>query len=126
MRKNILSINGNRPMNYLLQTVLCNRYNFISASDVYQGIHQLKGEEEIDLIIIDADYHTQESWDFIQHLKTSGLYHHKPVIVLASRDKKANERSNRSKVYDLFYKPFSPLDIVKSIDALMLAKPLEN
>ena len=106
-------------MNYLLQTVLSDRYNFISATDVYQGIHELKNREEIELIIIDLDFHTEESWDFIQHIKTSGLYHDKPIIVLLSKGQKVNGTPVTSQVYDFFYKPFSPLDFIKTIDEVM-------
>lgn len=114
-------------MNYLLQTVLSSRYGFIPVADVFEGINELKRKEEIDLIIIDVDYHSQESWDFIQHIKTSGLYEDKPVIVLVSKEnKKVTEKTASSKVYDFFYKPFSPLDIVKTIDELMFANPIQN
>ena len=114
-------------MNYLLHTVLSGRYNFVPVSDVYQGINELKRKEEIDLIIIDVDYHTQESWDFIQHIKTSGLYQDKPVIVLVSKEnKKVTEKIASSKVCEFFYKPFSPLDVVKTIDDLMIANPIQN
>jgi len=114
-------------MNYLLHTVLSGRYSFIPVSDVYQGINELKIKEQIDLIIIDVDYHTQESWDFIQHIKTSGLYQDMPVIVLVSKEnKKITEKTASSKVYDFFYKPFSPVDIVKTIDEIMFANPIQN
>ena len=124
MRKNILSINGNRPMNYLLHTVLSGKYNFIPVSDVFQGINELKKKEEIDLILIDVDYHNQESWDFIQHIKTSGLYQDMPVIVLITKEKKViSEQYAASRVYDFFYKPFSPLDIIRTVDEIMYTNP---
>lgn len=112
-------------MNYLLHTVLSGKYNVMPVSDVFEGINELKRKEEVNLIIIDIDYNTQESWDFIQHIKTSGLYQDMPVIVLISRNKKITEPNSAFWAYDFFYKPFSPLDIIKTVDELMYANPLK-
>lgn len=114
-------------MNYLLQTVLSGTYNFIPVKDVFQGIHELKIRDEIDLIIIDVDYHTQENLDFIQHIKTSGLYPDQPVIVLVSKEsKKVNEMEMDTGVCDFIYKPFSPLDMIRSVDELMYTNPIKT
>lgn len=114
-------------MNYLLQTVIADRYDFIAVSDVFQGVNELKRKQEIELIIIDVDYHTPDSWNFIQHIKTSGLYQDKQIIVLInSESKKVNEKSPEAKSYNFFYKPFSPLDMIKTIDELMFAGNIQN
>lgn len=114
-------------MNYLLQTVISERYDFIPASDVFQGMNELKRKSEIELVIIDVDYHTPDSWNFIQHIKTSRLYQDKQIIVLINGEsRKVNEKSPEAKNYNFFYKPFSPLDMIKTIDELMLASTIEN
>ena len=121
MNRTILSVNGNKPMNYLLQTVLSTRYDFIPVDDVFAAMNQLKRRTEIEAIIIDVDYSAQENWDFIQHVKTSGLYQ-KPVIVLTSdKSNRMGEKMAREKVYDFFFKPFSPPDLVRTIDRLMIS-----
>ena len=114
-------------MNYLLQTVISDRYDFIPASDVFQGINELKNRPEIELIIIDVDYHTPDSWNFIQHIKTSGIYQDKQIIVLINGEsKRVNEKTPEAKNYNFFYKPFSPLDMIKTIDEMMLTSTLQN
>ena len=127
MSTSILSINSNKPMNYLLQTVLSERYNMIPVSDVFQGMHEIKKRKVIELIIIDVDYHTEENWDFIQHIKTSGLYQDIPVIVLITDEsKRTSGKLTEAKVDNFFYKPFSPLDIIRTIDELMLENKVTN
>jgi DNA-binding NtrC family response regulator len=121
MKRKILSINGNRSMNFLLQTVLSARYEFIPASDVFSGMEELKKDGDIELVLIDVDYSTQENWDFIQHISSSVIYQ-KPVIVLASeRNRRFDKKVAEEKVYESVLKPFSPLDLVRSIDKLMYA-----
>jgi two-component system, chemotaxis family, chemotaxis protein CheY len=126
MNRTILSINGNRPMNYLLQTVLSGKYNFVPVQDVFAGMNELKTREEIKLIIIDIDFSAQENWEFIQHIRTSGLYQ-KPVIVLASdKSESMDEKMAEVDVYDFFYKPFNPPDLVRTIDKLMSLETMHN
>ncbi len=113
-------------MNYLLQTVLSSRYEFLPVQDVFAVVNELRKREEIELIIIDVDYSTEENWDFIQHISTSGL-HQKPVIVLMSdKSKRTNERMASEKVYDFFFKPFSPPDLLRAIDRLMVPKVISK
>lgn len=108
-------------MNFLLQTVLSPKYNFIPASDVFSGMEELKKDGDIELVLIDVDYSTQENWDFIQHISSSVIYQ-KPVIVLASeRNRRFDKKVAEEKVYESVMKPFSPLDLVRSIDKLMYA-----
>jgi DNA-binding NtrC family response regulator len=109
-------------MNFMLQTVLSPRYNLVPVSDVYEGMSELQKRDEIEVVIVDLDFHTQESLDFIQHIKSSGLYQDTSVIVLSSNNNKENVKIDSSKVTNFFYKPFSPLDMLRSIDDLLYEK----
>lgn len=106
-------------MNFLLQTVLSPRYNLIPVVDVYQGMGELRKNMEIELIIIDIDYNSQENHDFIQHIKTSGLYQGTPIIVLTSNDKVPTNPVLADCVNTFFLKPFSPQEMEKSITKLL-------
>ena len=117
----ILSINGNASMNFLLKTVLTGKCKLIPVSDVFQGMNKLKQNQEVELIIIDVDYASEENWDFINHIRTSWLYA-KPVIVLCSdKSDEMKEQLAEAQVYDYFFKPFSPLELVKTIQEFMHA-----
>lgn len=121
----ILSINGNRSMNILLQTVLAKRHKLILVSDAFQAMYQMKHHPDIDLIIVDMDYQTQENRDFIEHVQTSCLYA-KPVIVLSSNktDTEAGESLTQYQVYTCFTKPFNPLELVRCINELTNPVPV--
>jgi DNA-binding response OmpR family regulator len=115
MKKAILSINGNKSMNFLLRTVLSEEHFIITVSDVFQGMKEMKSNQKTDLIIVDIDYQTKESIDFIHHIKTSSLFN-KPVIVLASeQNKKALDEAGKAKIDNYFLKPFNPVHLVKHI-----------
>lgn len=115
MRKSILSVNGNKAMNYLLKTILETDYQFVPAHDVFNAMHQLKINKNIRVLVVDLDFQTQQSWELIEHIKSSKLYQI-PVIVLATE----NTELLRQKCYELeldeiFFKPFNPADLIAAI-----------
>jgi DNA-binding response OmpR family regulator len=117
MRKTLLSINGNRAMNYLLQTIFEKEYQFVPVADVFHAMHHLKTNKEIVTIIVDVDFCPQQCWEMIGHIKTSKLYQ-LPVIVLATD----NNEVLKEKCYDfgvdeIFVKPFDPADLKRAVKA---------
>jgi len=126
MSKSILSINGNKAMNYLLQTILEGEYEFVPANDVFQGMHYLRTNKKISALVIDLDFQGQQNWELIQHIKSSKLYR-VPVIVLTTD----NNETLRQKCYDLevdeiFFKPFNPEDLIAAIKNMMEMEILNN
>ncbi len=119
MSKSILSVNGNRAMNYLLQTIVEREYRFIPAADVFQGMHSLKTNKKIGALVVDLDSQPQQSWELIEHIKSSRLYRI-PVIVLTTE----NNETLRNKCYEfevdeIFFKPFNPEDLIAAIKSMM-------
>lgn len=120
MIRRILSINGNKSMNFLLQTVLSRSYQLTAVFDIYQAMHELKNNRPVHLIIVDIDGHEKENFDFIQHIKTSALYNI-PVIVLTSElNDNIISKLIASNIYDYFEKPFSPTNLLKTVNELTL------
>jgi CheY-like chemotaxis protein len=116
MSKNVLSVNGNKAMNYLLKTILEKEYQFVPANDVFHGMHYLRTNKQINVLVVDVDYQPQQSWELIEHIKSSRLYQI-PIIVLATE----NTELLRQKCYELevdeiFFKPFNPLDLIAAIE----------
>jgi len=104
-------------MNYLLRTLFEREFQFLPVENIYQGMYQLRTNKKIELLIVDVDYHPQECWDFIEHIKTSRLYT-LPLLVLTTE----NDDSIRQKCYeygidDIFFKPFNPMDIIAAVNS---------
>lgn len=126
MNTTVLCICGNRPMNYMLQTVVESSIKYIGVADVFAGMRQLKINEEIDLLIVDVDNAEEECLSFIAHVKTSGFYN-LPVFVLTSeRTKEEMNVLNELSVDAVFFKPFSPLDLLKKADKVLFSRVVEN
>lgn len=126
MDKSILSVSGNKAMNFLLQTIFEKEYPFLTVSDVYQCMHQIKFNKNISALIVDVDFQPQQSWELIQHLKSSKLFNI-PVIILATEnDNVIKQKSYEYEVDEIFFKPFNPVDLITAIKNLMTISMLSN
>lgn len=113
-------------MNYLLQTILEKEYQFVPAADVFQGMHLLKTKRAIRAIVIDLDYQPQQSWELIEHIKSSKLYN-VPVIVLSTDNNDTlKKKCYEFEVDEVFIKPFNPLDLIAAINSLMNVNVITN
>ena len=117
MSKSILSVCGNRAMNYLLQTVFEKNYRLIHVPDVFQAMFLLRSEKQVQAIIIDLDYDAQQGWELIEHIKTSRLYS-VPVIVLSTdTGTDLKDKCFELGVDDMFFKPFYPVDLMAAVSS---------
>ena len=126
MSRCIMSVNGNTAMNYLLRTILGKEYSFVPVDDVFQGMFQLRTRQNIELLIVDIDFQPQQSWEFINHIKTSKLYEI-PVMVLTT----LNNQSIQQKCYEvaideIFVKPFDPVELISSVRSIIASREFSN
>ena len=111
----ILSISENVSLNYLVGTVLSPKYQIVSAKNVYEAVDIVRGKSNIHFIIIDLDYNTKESFDFISHINTSSLYKMHIIALYSSKYVHLEDRI-RGGCYRCFEKPFNPLHMLQTID----------
>lgn len=126
MNRTILSINANRPMNYLLQTVLSKKYNFIAVTDVFAGIAHLRKNKEVSLVLVDLDNAAPEIWDFIEHIGSSKMYQKQVLILSGEKDGFAEAKMIELGLKELVRKPFSPPELVKKIDEMILIELIND
>ncbi len=126
MTKTILSINGNRSMNYLFETILSDKYDFVGAADIYAGVKELKKNRTIDLILMDVDGQTGETWEFIHHINTSSLYQKVLIAVTSDKSEMMREKMMDANIHDFVFKPFSPADLMNIIEKTKVTNTKEK
>lgn len=115
MSRCLLSVNGHRAMNFLLQTIFEKDFQFLPADDPYQALQLLKGSRSVEAIIVDVDFQPQQNWEFIQHIKSSRLYQ-APVIILSSGNAdELKQKCINLDIDEIFFKPFNPVDLITAI-----------
>jgi DNA-binding response OmpR family regulator len=115
MKQNILIIEENAPMRYLLSSVLNADFKTSVHSDCYGATKELRNNK-VQVIVMNVEDVNTRNFDFLLHLTSSGFYSSIPVIVIT------NNTSNdfRLKCLDLgveafFLKPFDPLSLLDCI-----------
>jgi two-component system, chemotaxis family, chemotaxis protein CheY len=119
MSERILSLNGNKAMSFLLQTIFEKEYQVLPVSNVFAALTKLKEDKSIKLLIIDVDFQPQESWELVQHVKSSRLLK-VPVVVLSSENSdEVQEKCITYNIDEIFYKPFNPIDMISAVKSIM-------
>lgn len=115
MSKQIMSVSGNKAMNYLLETIFRKDYELVTVKDVFEAAYQLKTNSRIELVIVDVDFQTKQSWELIQHIKTSKLFQ-LPVVVLATaKNEEIEKNCYEFNIDEIFFKPFNPMDLIVAV-----------
>ena len=109
-------------MNYLLQTVLSGKYNINTVTDVFSGMSLIRTNKEISLVIADIDNADQNIWEFIEHINSSKLYQKSVIILCNENDARIDAKMTELGLKNLVKKPFSPPELVKKIDEIMLTE----
>ena len=120
MKKTILAIDESKAIRFLLQTVLGQKYQVITAQDGCSALYWLSKRNLPDLIIADPKLPDMQDWELLEHLKSSGLYGHIPVIVLSSLDAKETQlKCKELGITQSFQQPFNPVELERAIDELL-------
>lgn len=113
-------------MNYLLQTVLSKKYHFVSVSDVFFAMSSLRKNKDINLVIADIDNAEQDIWELIEHINTSKLYQKSIIVLCSENDAIIDAKMKELGLKNLVKKPFSPPELVKKIDEIMLTEVIHD
>jgi two-component system, chemotaxis family, chemotaxis protein CheY len=119
MKRKILVITESKAIRFLLQTVLHDQFNTITAAEAADAMYWISQAELPDAIVIDPNLPDTEPWELVEHLKTSGLYKHIPLIVISAQPEA--ELVSLSATYNVdayFHKPFNPIDLKKKLELL--------
>lgn len=126
MTRKVLCISQNKSMTYLLQTVLSKQNQLVLVDDVFYGMHVLKHQEDVSLIIIDIDYQVKECINFIHHIESSKLYNRPLIILLSGENQKVKDFVVERGSYNCFLKPFSPMELAEEVSEQLQAATHEN
>jgi|SRR5437016_5491500 len=123
MKKKILAIDESKAIRFLLQTVLGQKHQVITAADGCSALYWLSKKNLPDVIIIDPQLPDMQNWELLEHLKSSGLYGHIPVIVLSSLDnKEIQQRCKEFGITKSFQQPFNPVELERAIEELLMVE----
>lgn len=120
MKQIVLAIDGSKAMRFLLQTVLGEDYNVITATDAASALYWLSKRNTPDLIVIDPQLPDGDDWEMVEFLSTSGIYRDIPLIVLSAlKQSEVTQKCNELGIDHYSMKPFNPIEFTKLISSVL-------
>ncbi|MEI6696132.1 MAG: response regulator [Bacteroidota bacterium] len=115
-KRNILIIDDEKSICFILENTLKNEFNVISFSDGIEGLSYLENGNIPDLIISDLDMPGINGFLFLEKIRNSGFFDNIPVIILSGND----ESTDKIKCFELgaddyVSKPFIPKEIMARV-----------
>jgi DNA-binding response OmpR family regulator len=124
-RKVVVCIEDEPEMIMLIKAILNRKgYEVMGANNGREGLETIERVKP-DLILLDLMMPGMDGWEVYQKLKASDAMQHIPVIVVTAKAQSIDKMLGLhiAKVDDYIAKPFSPQELVDSIEKV-LAKRL--
>lgn len=120
-QRKVVCIEDDAAMIDLVKLILKNRgYDVVGATRGPEGLELIAGEKP-DLVLLDLMMPDMDGWDVYQRMKADDYMKTIPVIVVTAKAQQIDKvlGLNIAKVQDYITKPFSPADLVKSINRVL-------
>ncbi len=123
MKKNVLCIEKSRPICFLIETLLKDKYAVFSVENNYLAMEQIASGKTNDLIILGIENAEDEGVELLYHLGSSSLLRDIPVFILSNTNyEELKSVCLESNVHAFFTKPFDPLELSEKINQTILTK----
>lgn len=123
MKRNVLCVERNSSLRFLLQTVLKKQGNVNCVSNAFEASDYLHRAEKTHCLVLSIESNSDENLALLRHVKTSSSLKHIPVIVLSGTDDEwVRSICQEFEVEAFFLKPFDPLALVRVIEDLPIEK----
>ncbi|MBN1310438.1 MAG: response regulator [Anaerolineae bacterium] len=119
--RKVVCIEDDAAMIDLVKLILKNRgFEVLGATRGPEGL-ELIASEKPDLVLLDLMMPDMDGWDVYQRMKADDYMKTLPVIVVTAKAQQIDKvlGLNIAKVQDYITKPFSPADLVKSINRVL-------
>ena len=117
--KSILCIEDESEMIDLIRLILSRRgFNVIGAMGGEAGLEKLRQEPLPDLVLLDLMMPDVDGWEVYQQMKADKKTTDIPVIIITAKAQRIDKvlGLHIAKVDDYISKPFSPQDLLDSVD----------
>ena len=126
--KRILCVEDEQEMIDLIRLILGRRgFEVKGAEGGVQGLKQIR-EETPDLVLLDLMMPDMDGWEVYQQMKADEKTRHIPVIVVTAKAQNIDRvlALHIAKVDDYITKPFSPQELLQSVEKVLGTSEVES
>lgn len=120
MKHEILVVESDEPLRWLLDRILKDKFKVSMAKDSLSAIAWLSGGNLPSLILCDLDLPEIDGLIFLENLNKSGAYSEIPVVMFSSSpDESIRDQSLKAGASAFLKKPFDPLKLIEVINKVL-------
>ncbi len=120
MKHDILVIEGDEALRWLLENILKGRFKVTITKDTMSAMARMANGNLPSLILCDFDLPGIDGLSFLKNLTNSGAFNDIPVIMFSSStDEKLAERCFEAGASGFIKKPFDPLKLIEEINRVL-------
>ena len=126
MKKEILVVDNNKSIRFMLHTILRKHYKVVSVADGVSAMYYLRTQKSPDLIIMSPSLADFPDWELVKYLSGSHVYYNIPVMVISGQDEEAASKAVLYNVVQHFEKPFNPLSLLEAVDQVLIGNTVSK
>lgn len=116
-KKKILVIEDHDSIRLLLERFLSKKFDVTCQKDGFDGLAWLSYGNIPDLIVLDMSMPRLSGLDFLNNIRTSGLFREIPVLIVSGEeDSKLIKKCSDLGIEGYIQKPFNPINLNDKID----------
>jgi two-component system chemotaxis response regulator CheY len=120
MKHDILVIENDEALRWLLENILKDRFRVTITKDTMSAMARMANGNLPSLILCDFDLPGNIGLSFLQNLNNSGAFSDIPVIMFSSNsDEKVAEKCLKAGASSFLKKPFDPLKLIEEINKVL-------
>ncbi len=122
MKKNILTIEDCRAVNFVIKSVLKKDYDVTAVNNCMDAVQQMQADHQ-DLIILNIPDASSENMELLEHIHSSSLLKNIPTVVISNSDDESLKNKSVELGASLFLtKPFDPVFLSNRVKELVRDK----
>jgi two-component system chemotaxis response regulator CheY len=120
MKHDILVVENDEALRWLLENILKDKFKVIITKDTMSAMARMANGNLPSLILCDFDLPGNGGLSFLQNLTNSGAFRDIPVIMFSSNtDEKLEETCIKAGAQGFLRKPFDPLKLIDEINKVL-------
>lgn len=120
-KKRLVYVEDEPEMIDLVRLILARRgYEIIGANGGREGLDLIR-QEKPDMVLLDLMMPDMDGWDVYQQMKADESTQHIPVVIITAKAQSIDKvlGLHIAKVDDYISKPFSPQELVDSVEKIL-------
>lgn len=124
-KKKILVIEDHDSIRLLLERFLSKKFDVTCKADGFDALAWLSYGNVPDLIILDMSMPRLNGLDFLNNIRTSGLFREIPVLIVSGEDdSKVINKCRDLGIEGFVPKPFNPINLNERIDNVLMTQAI--